>query len=155
MPNASPLVPQAVIRPAHVDDADALADLFGQLGYPATKQEVRARLPTRSGSGNALCLVAEQGGRVAGVIELHLIDPLHVPGRWALVSALVVREDLRGAGIGAFLLAAAERLAWEAGCSHVELSSNERRTRAHVFYERQGFEEVRKRFVKRRPSSWR
>ncbi|HEX7688855.1 MAG TPA: GNAT family N-acetyltransferase [Burkholderiaceae bacterium] len=47
------------------------------------------------------------------------------------------------------MLAAAEDRARAAGCSHVELSSNERRTRAHAFYEREGFAEVRRRFVKR------
>lgn len=149
MPNASP----RAIRPARVNDAAALSELFGQLGYPVSSEEVGARLAAGSGAGDAACLVAEQDGVVAGVIELHLFAPLHVPGRWALVSSLVVRDGLRGSGIGAALLAAAERMAWEAGCGHVELSSNERRTRAHVFYESQGFEEVRKRFVKRRPPS--
>lgn len=154
MPNASLAGAQPVIRAARADDADALSELFGQLGYPASKEEVRARLARRGEAGNALCLVAEQDGLVAGVVDIHLLEPLHAPGRWALVAALVVRETARSGGIGACLLAAAERLAWEAGCSHVELSSNERRTRAHAFYERQGFEEVRKRFVKRRPPSY-
>jgi GNAT superfamily N-acetyltransferase len=148
MPNAS----AALIRPARVTDAGALSELFGQLGYPTSTEEVRARLETRCGAGNALCLVAEQDGVVGGVIVMHLLEPLHVAGRWALVSSLVVREALRGFGVGAALLAEVERLAWEAGCSHVELSSSEKRTRAHAFYERQGFEEVRKRLVKRRPS---
>jgi GNAT superfamily N-acetyltransferase len=142
----------AIIRPARPDDAGALGALFGQLGYPASEQEVRARLEARGGPGNALSLVAELDGTVGGVIVFHLLEPLHVPGRWARVSSLVVCEALRGGGIGAALLAAAEALAWEAGCGHVELSSNEGRTRAHAFYARQGFEEVRKRFVKRRPA---
>jgi len=150
MPSAS----AALIRPARVTDAGELAELFGQLGYPTSTEEVRANLETRcgAGAGNALCLVAEQDGVVGGVIVMHLLEPLHVAGRWALVSSLVVNDALRGFGVGAALLAEAERLAWEAGCSQVELSSSERRTRAHAFYERQGFEEVRKRLVKRRPS---
>lgn len=138
------------IRPAHLDDAAALSELFGQLGYPSSEQELRARLETRCGAGHAVSLVAELDGLVAGVVTLHLLEPLHVPARWALVSSLVVRDGLRARGIGAALMAAAEGLAWDAGCSLVELSSSERRTGAHAFYAHQGFEEVRKRFVKRR-----
>jgi GNAT superfamily N-acetyltransferase len=149
MPNAS----APLVRPARAADAGALSELFGQLGYPTSGEEVRAGLETRCGAGNALCLVAEQDGVVGGLLVMHLLEPLHVAGRWALVSSLVVREALRGFGVGAALLAEAERRAWEAGCSQVELSSSERRVRAHAFYERHGFEEVRKRLVKRRPSA--
>jgi GNAT superfamily N-acetyltransferase len=140
-----------ILRPARAGDAAALSELFGQLGYPASVEEVRARLETRGGA-SVHSLVAELDGAVGGVINIHLLEPLHEPGRWALVSSLVVRDTLRSSGIGAALLAAAEDLAWDAGCSTIELSSSERRIRAHAFYERQGFEEVRKRFVKRRPA---
>lgn len=141
------------MRRARPDDVAALSDLFGQLGYSASADEVGARLAPRGAGGNAVCLVAEREGVVAGVLDLHLLEPLHVAGRWALIASLVVRETRRGTGVGARLLAAAEQLAWEAGCGHVELSSSEKRIRAHAFYEREGYEEVRKRFVKRRPAA--
>lgn len=54
----------------------------------------------------------------------------------------------RSGGIGAALLLAAEAFAREQGCAQLELSSNVARTRAHRFYERQGYREKRMRFVK-------
>ncbi len=67
---------------------------------------------------------------------------------WALISAFVVDEDCRGEGIGAALLNAAEQHAFAPGCGQIELSGNERRIRSHTFYEHNGYEEKRKRFVK-------
>lgn len=135
------------IRAVRPDDAEAVAALFGQLGYPSTAGEVRGRLIERGGDA-VRALVAEHEGRVSGIVVVNLIAPLHVAGRWAMVSALVTDAAVRGAGIGAALLDEAERYAREQGCSRVELSSSESRTRAHAFYLRHGFEEVRKRFVK-------
>jgi GNAT superfamily N-acetyltransferase len=136
-----------LLRLAQPDDAAAVAALFGQLGYQSTADEARSRLIERGGD-TVRALVAELEGKVVGIIVVNLIAPLHVAGRWALVSALVTDDAARGAGIGAALLAEAERFAREQGCSRVELSSSERRTRAHAFYRQNGFEEVRKRFVK-------
>jgi GNAT superfamily N-acetyltransferase len=45
-------------------------------------------------------------------------------------------------------LSAAEQFAMQHGCSQIELSSSIARTRAHMFYERNGYEEKRMRFVK-------
>ena len=43
------------------------------------------------------------------------------------VQALVVDEQARGSGAGRQLMAEAEKLARELGCSSITLSSNERR----------------------------
>ncbi|WP_256922703.1 GNAT family N-acetyltransferase, partial [Klebsiella pneumoniae] len=74
--------------------------------------------------------------------------PVHENRLWALISALVIEESSRGSGIGQQLLHAAERLARDKQCAHIELSSSEKRIRAHQFYENNGYKEVRKRFVK-------
>lgn len=139
----------ALIRAARPGDAPALAALFGQLGYPSTADAVRSRL-AGPGADRAQVLVAEAEAEagVVGLIVVNLVAPLHVAGLWALVSALVTDEAARGSGVGAALLDAAERLARERGCIRMELSSSEYRTRAHAFYLRHGFAEVRKRFVK-------
>lgn len=136
-----------LVRAARPGDAPALAALFGQLGYPSTTDAVRSRLAA-AGADRAQILVAEAQGRAVGVIVVSLVAPLHVAGPWALVSALVTDEAARGSGVGAALLEEAERFARERGCIRMELSSSEYRTRAHVFYLRHGFAEMRKRFVK-------
>ena len=137
------------LRIAESHDAGRIAELFLQLGYANTGTELKERLAERfADSADRIC-VAEQGGRVEGVIVLNYILPFHAEGKWAMISALVVDQALRSSGVGAALLAHAEAHALAAGCSRVELSSNESRTRAHAFYLKRGFAEVRKRFVKR------
>ena len=78
--------------------------------------------------------------------------PLHENGAWGVISALVVDELYRGAKIGERLLLEAEHFAESRGCTQIELSSSERREQAHKFYQKNGYQEVRKRFVKRLPS---
>lgn len=126
-----------------------MAELFGQLGYPTTVADLERRWRDRLAAADIRAIVAEDAGGVIGVLVLHLIAPLHESRKWAMISALVVDEAVRGSGAGALLLSYAEQEALRGGCAHIELSSSESRVRAHQFYLRHGFAEVRKRFVKR------
>ena len=136
------------IREAASADLERIAALFGQLGYPNDAAQLARRLAAVPAGDTMRVLVAQQGDTVAGVAVVHVMAPLHVPNRWALLSALVVDDAQRSGGIGAALLQAAEAFAREHGCAQLELSSNVARTRAHRFYERQGYREKRMRFVK-------
>ncbi|MGW7435775.1 GNAT family N-acetyltransferase [Streptomyces sp. NPDC054849] len=57
----------------------------------------------------------------------------------ALVEAVRVRADRRGAGLGAELMRLAVERARGRGCGLVQLTSDKRRAEAHRFYERLGF----------------
>ena len=61
---------------------------------------------------------------------------------------LAVAEALRGQGIGAALVAEAEKRLAAKGCGLVEVTSNRKRLRAHAFYERLGYERTSYRFAK-------
>jgi len=61
---------------------------------------------------------------------------------------MVVDEARRGLGIGAMLLAEAEKRLSKLGCRIVEVTSNMRRERAHHFYEQLGYERTSYRFMK-------
>lgn len=136
-----------MIRPAGVDDVAALQRLFVELGYPPKGRDLVTRLQETVPGREVL--VAQVQGTVVGVLVWQLQSPLHVDERWGRVSALVVSDTVRSQGVGAALLAAAEQQARAAGCVQLELSSGERRVDAHRFYEREGYEERRKRLVKR------
>jgi len=136
------------IRQATTADLARIATLFGQLGYPNDAGQLARRLAAAPAGDMLQVLVAQEGDAVAGVAVVHVMAPLHVPDRWALLSALVVDDAHRSGGIGAALLEAAEAFALEHGCAQLELSSNVARTRAHRFYERQGYREKPVRFVK-------
>jgi GNAT superfamily N-acetyltransferase len=137
-----------LLRPATLQDAPALADLLGQLGYPGTEGFVAKRLRQLAAHPDALLQVAEAGGAVLGFISLHFIPQLALPGDFCRVSYLCVAQQARSRGVGAQLEAFAEREARARGCDRIELHSHERRTDAHRFYRRQGYVESPKYLVK-------
>lgn len=85
-------------------------------------------------------LVAEdEQGEVRGFVSLHMEKQLHHAALVGEVQELVVDGGCRSRGIGAALLRAAQHEAALSGCSHLELNSGFSRTRAHAFYERNGW----------------
>lgn len=137
----------ALIRAAALNDIPSLHTLFMQLGYQTDPENLKRHINDANISFTMLVAEAEQ--QVCGVIVVNFITPVHENGLWALISALVINESARGTGIGQKLLIAAEQHALDKGCTQIELSSSEKRIRAHNFYENNGYKEVRKRFVKR------
>jgi ribosomal protein S18 acetylase RimI-like enzyme len=134
------------IRPVETKDIPSLKGLFKQLGYKTDTASLEQRIGEHH---DTLCtLVAESDKEVCGVIVINFIMPIHENNLWALISALVIDESSRGEGVGQQLLIASERIAAMRNCSQIELSSSEKRIRAHKFYENNGYKEVRKRFVK-------
>ena len=137
------------IRAALDTDASRIAALFVQLGYAAVADELEKRLPRLLRHLDTEVLVAVEHDVVQAVLVMNMIHPLHVAQPWAVISALVVDETVRSQGAGAALLESAEQAAAKRCCAHVELSCSARRERAHGFYEAMGYEEVRKRFLKK------
>lgn len=127
------------IRIARNYDAPALAALCGELGYPATRQQVVARLAAIEAEPASRVLVAEAAdGRVAGWLHVAVHAQL-LDDEVAEILGLVVGEAMRGAGVGMALLAAAEAWARERGAVAVRVRSRVERERAHRFYERAGY----------------
>jgi GNAT superfamily N-acetyltransferase len=87
------------IRPIRQEDAGAVAELVAQLGYQRTPEQVGhwvGDLDSRSGQA---CFVAELNGEVVAWIDVSLERHLQSEV-FGLIGGLVVREGLRGAGIG-------------------------------------------------------
>ncbi|MBS0277304.1 MAG: GNAT family N-acetyltransferase [Proteobacteria bacterium] len=85
-------------------------------------------------------LLAEQGGKIVGSMQLVFIPGVSRNGtRRALIESVRVRSSARGQNIGTLLMKEAIRLAKENGCGLVQLDSDLRRPRAHLFYRRLGF----------------
>jgi RimJ/RimL family protein N-acetyltransferase len=130
------------IRVARMTDAEALAELLTDLGYPHDEGHARARLRQWAGDAQGSLLVAEQEERVVGFIAVHAIPCVERAGYFARVTGLSVRPDCQGSGIGRRLLGAAEEWAKAHGCNEVEVTSRRTRTGAHAFYRRLGYEDV-------------
>lgn len=130
-------IPAVSVRRARATDVPAVLDLLGQLGYAPEAPWVRTWVC--SGVPDDRCLVAEAAGRVVGLAHLHRVPFLTESTYRARLTALVVDEAARSRGVGALLLAAAERTARDMGATALELSTSNRRLRAHRFYERHGY----------------
>jgi GNAT superfamily N-acetyltransferase len=85
-------------------------------------------------------LLAESDGKIVGCLQLVFVPGLSRKGTTrAIVESVRVAAGSRGQSVGTALMKEAIRLAREGGCGLVQLDSDTRRTRAHLFYRRLGF----------------
>jgi GNAT superfamily N-acetyltransferase len=140
--------PPVAIREACPGDAERVAELLRELGYPETAAFAREKLQTLAASDSDTVFVAEADSRVVGVAHLHVAELFQRAARTGRVMALVVDETFRGRGAGRALMEAAERRAAGSGCCQVEASSGFHREAAHAFYRRLGYAERRRHFTK-------
>jgi GNAT superfamily N-acetyltransferase len=135
------------IRDAEARDAEAIAALLGQLGYPASADALPARLERLRIVGDRV-IVADLDGAVVGLAQLHVSPTLEYERPAAKLAALVVDESRRGQGVGRALVEAMEAEARARRCELLFLTTAARREDAHDFYHRVGLEETGKRFAK-------
>jgi GNAT superfamily N-acetyltransferase len=134
------------IRPIDYDDV-TVASLVVQGGSltPEGEDELnidaywRAVEETRRRRGDVF--VADLNGEVVGICQVMVFPHFQHTGGWcAELETVHVRSDVRGQGVGAKLLAAAEALARAEGCYRTQLTSRNVREDAHRFYRANGFE---------------
>jgi N-acetylglutamate synthase-like GNAT family acetyltransferase len=136
------------IREARTEDAEAIARLLDQLGYPAAPGSILPRLGRLRTAGDDV-VVAEVDRHVVGLAQLHLAPALEYDGEVAKLAAIVVDERCRGEGIGRSLVEAMEARARARGCLLFFLTTADRRSDAHAFYRRMGLEQTGRRFAKK------
>jgi GNAT superfamily N-acetyltransferase len=87
-----------------------------------------------------LLAVADASGVVVGTMQLTFIPGLsRVGSTRALIEAVRVRSDQRGAGLGQRMIEWAIEQARQRGCAMVQLTTDASRVDAHRFYARLGF----------------
>jgi PhnO protein len=131
------------VREATSEDWPAVAALLAELGRPDVRGlededwhgERFAGYLTRP---DAVALVAEVDGEVAGFVDLEFRQRLNFRTLQAWIPDLVVAETHRGKGVGAALMARAEELSRERECWSLTLESATWRKDAHRFYLREG-----------------
>jgi len=126
------------IRSATVADHAEIAVLLGQLGYDASATDVLNRLNAIQESSTDLVLVASGADTILGLISLHVLPLFHANGFLGRITSLVVGEASRGQGVGSALVKAAEEWFVANHCIKIEVTSGDRRTDAHRFYESHG-----------------
>jgi GNAT superfamily N-acetyltransferase len=130
------------VRKVTAGDAEAVAGLLGELGYPSTAAEVSQRLEIWMHEPYSRVLLATDDDRVVGSMSVHALPHLERNGRWLRIESLVVTAGAQGTGAGRRLIGAAEELARSWGCHAVEVTSSRRREGAHAFYRRLGFTDI-------------
>jgi ribosomal protein S18 acetylase RimI-like enzyme len=141
--------PTALIRTARRGDVPAIVRLLADdvLGAqrervedPVAQEYLRAFDDMAAQPGNDL-LVAVKNDEVVGCLQLTIIAGLSRTGlRRAQLEGVRVSARYRGEQIGERLVLDAIARARAAGCGLVQLTTDARRTDAHRFYERLGFE---------------
>ena len=96
--------------------------------------------------GRYRCLVCEEAGELAGMLNFRLEDQLHHAGKVAEILEFCVSEARRGRGIGRELLRRACEEARACGCERIEAACNRDRSAAHRFYRREGMRDSHLRF---------
>jgi GNAT superfamily N-acetyltransferase len=127
-----------VIRPIAEADIPVATVLLEQLGYAMSEAEAARRLAVVRLAAGHRVWVAEEGGRVVGLLHAFFRPALDKPPE-VMVQALVIEAAQRSKGIGEALMGVAEQWARESGSATVSLYSGSQRADAHRFYERLGY----------------
>jgi len=134
------------IRTVEVQDLAALAVLLAQLDGEAIAPlaritELFAELSNIPNYHHYLAYIDPNLPPV-GCFSLMFIPTLMHDGvRIAVLDAVVVRQDLRGQGLGKRMMQEVYRLCSESKCRRIVLSSSLKRDRAHDFYRFLGFKQ--------------
>jgi GNAT superfamily N-acetyltransferase len=136
------------IRPAAARDAAAIAELVTDLGYPTSAADMSERLAVITRDADYATFVAESVGRVIGVAGVRLGPLYERSGLCGQVMVIAVRVEVQGKGVGRALLTAVEGWARQAGAVEMVVRSGDHREDAHRFYERQGYRNTGRRFIK-------
>jgi GNAT superfamily N-acetyltransferase len=138
---------EVTIRKVVVEDAEAVARLSGQLGYPSTVEEIVQRIGqlARTAESQAVfvaCMLDAGASRLVGWIDVAITYHLQTEP-FVLIGGLVVQDGLRGAGIGKRLCEQAEAWTRAQGIKVMRVTSRSTRPDAHRFYLRDGYTEIK------------
>lgn len=143
-------VPVISLRPARTADAPVLASLAGELGYPATADEIVERLAALPRTDEVVVAEVVDGAsvEVAGWIHLSVRTSLLSRPR-VEVLGLIVAERWRRRSVATRLVEHARRWGRERKLDSIVLRSAIRpeRDAAHAFYEQTGFAEHKRQVV--------
>jgi GNAT superfamily N-acetyltransferase len=137
------------VRQVQVEDAEAVAALLGELGYPSTPSQAAERLARIAGDPSMWVVVAELGSEIAGLGALHVQNLVERDDLGCEVAGLVVGERFRRGGVGEALMEALEDEARRRGGRVMVLNTAHRRADAHAFYEALGYEHTGRRYAKK------
>lgn len=136
------------LRSASLMDADDVAVLLSDLGYPCEREDASERIHAIIANDRQALVLARHDGAVCGLIALDFMYYLPLGTTTCRITAMVVTPDAQGRGLGRQLLREAERRARVGGAARLEITSGSQRADAHAFYRACGYSDGTLRFVK-------
>jgi predicted N-acetyltransferase YhbS len=131
------------VRVIACEDAAAVAELSVQLGYEASPAEIEERIAALlANAANQVGLVACVDAEVVGWVEASIVRHLQSAPH-TLIGGLVVKDGLRGHGVGKQLCAEVEAWSRNKGLTVVRVTSRSTREGAHRFYLREGYRQTK------------
>jgi GNAT superfamily N-acetyltransferase len=138
-----------VVERAHPLDLPAIVQILaedelggkGDAWTEASAAAYEAAFARMLAHADMVVLVARESSRLLGFLHLYFLQGLPGHGRLKVVlNSVFVARAARGQGVGAQLVAAAEKIAREGGATEVSLTSGKKRVDAHRFYQDLGYE---------------
>jgi ribosomal protein S18 acetylase RimI-like enzyme len=139
-----------IIRQANLSDAPEVKRLLGQLGYPDLEFEAVKEKIIAYQKDNYRLFIAEVDDQIASFISLHWFELMHWKDKLGRITSFCVDENFRSKGVGKQIMDYVEKFLFDQGCIKIEVTSNNRRARAHDFYLKLGYVEDARRFMKMR-----
>jgi GNAT superfamily N-acetyltransferase len=125
------------VRAMKESDAQAVAELARELGYPSEDEEMRRRIAVLDKS-NLVLVAVDPSGAAMGYVQAHRRSTLETGFR-VEIAGLVVSSGARRSGVGRRLIAEAEQWASKIGAEVVLVRSNTARKESHFFYPALGY----------------
>ncbi len=125
------------LREIDASVAEDIGILVGQLSpnFQPPSQEILKRIV---GNPDYELWVVRDGKRIVGMGTL--ITLVMTIGITAFFEDIIVHDEYRGSGFGKAIMAKLIERAKACGASHIDLTSNPKRTAANAFYKKFGFE---------------
>lgn len=140
------------LRYASEEDVPEIVQLLEELGYESDEDLIHDRLSKIKERNGQVIVALGESQEVLGCVHVF-IDLRLAEGETGEIVSLVVRNDARGQGIGKKLLDKAQHWIFKKGCYKVRVRANAVRERAHLFYQHQGFQEIKSQKVLQKNSS--
>lgn len=139
-----------IIEKLKSNDIPKLLDLYKELIDDENSPQMSAQIYEKMLEDNKyLVLIAKEDEKILGSVLCITCLSLALNGATFLViEDVIVKDGLRGKGIGKSLMNAADEFAREQKCVYSLLVSSGFRKNAHIFYEKCGYTEDVKGFRK-------
>jgi GNAT superfamily N-acetyltransferase len=138
-----------ILRPATAGDAERIAAMLTDEGYPAGPTDILARLERFSPDASRV-VVADLDGEVLGFVALHALPRFEHDDRIVRILALVVDAGVRERGIGRLLMEEGERFGRETDAAFLEVTAGHHRPEARQFYESLGYDATVTAYLRKR-----